>query len=203
MLHKILGVSVCLAALSWAVSAQDCKAKFAVAYTDGKEIQPGLTQDQKKYWEKDGAKKFKGICLDLGKPNYVILWTVGTSGKELAQVAVANFNRNQETGESTTATRQTYWSRTSTSDERALTGAVSLRDWSSLRGKAEYWILDLSKDPAAKIREGQGYQDVPGGNNTRVGQGEKIGADDLASTIPDPVAAMENALKWLKKEKKF
>lgn len=178
--------------------------KFAVAYTDGKEVQPGLTQDQRKYWEKEGAKKFKGMCLDLAKPDYVVLWAVGVSGKEFAQVAVANFNRNQETGESTTATRQTNWTRTSTSDNRALTGAVYLRDWSGIRGKANYWVLDLSKNPAATIREGQAYQDVPGtSNNTRAGHEEKVNAEDLASTIPDPVAAMENALKWLKKEKKF
>jgi hypothetical protein len=186
-----------------ALWAQDCKARFAVAYSDGKLVQPGLTQEQRKYWDKDGRKKFKGMCLDLAKPDYVILWSVGVSGKELAQVAVANFNRNQDTGESTTATRQTYWSKTSTSDDRSLNAAVYLRDWSGIRGKAEYRILDLSKNPAATIREGQGYQDVPGGIRTRAGQGEKVDTADLASTIPDPVAAMENALKWLRKEKKL
>ncbi len=203
MLRKMMAVVGCLGVFAGALLGQDCKVKFAVAYTDGKQVQPGLTQDQKKYWGKEGAKKFKGMCLDLAKPDYVVLWAAGISGKELSQVAIANFNRNQETGESTTATRQTYWSKTSTSDERSLTAAVYLKDWSGIRGKAEYWILDLSKDPAVMVREGQGYQDVPAGINTRAGQGEKVNAEDVASTIPDPVAAMENALKWLKKDKKI
>ena len=202
-MKRIWALIVCVAGIAGTGRAQDCKVKFAVAYTDGKEIQPGLTQDQKKYWDKEGAKKYKGMCLDAGKPDYVVLWAVGVTGKELAQVAVANFNRNQETGESTTATRQTYWSRTSTSDDRSLTGAVYVKDWSGLRGKAGYWILDLSKNPAVTVREGQAYQDVPMGTNTRAGQGERINAEDVASTIPDPVAALENALKWLKKEKKI
>lgn len=203
MVRELLVMVVCMAGISGVAQAQDCKVKFAVAYAEGKQIQPGLTQDQKRYWEKEGAKKFKGMCLDLAKPDYVVLWAVGVSGKELSQVAIANFNRNQETGESTTATRQTYWSKTSTSDERSLTAAVYLKDWSGIRGKAEYWILDLSKDPAVMVREGQGYQEVPAGINTRAGQGEKVNAEDVASTIPDPVAAMENALKWLKKDKKI
>lgn len=203
MLKRLLAISGFLAAIAGAARAQDCKAKFAVAYTDGKQVEPGLTRDQQKYWDKEGAKKFKGLCLDLAKPDYVILWAVGVSGTELAQVAVANFNRNQDTGESTTATRQTYFGRTTTSDVRGLTGAVYLRDWSGIRGKAEYWILDVSKSPAATLREGQAYQDIPVQANTRAGQSEKVNADDLASTIPDPVGAMDNALKWLKKQKKL
>jgi len=203
MVRELMVMIACVAGIAGVAQGQDCKVKFAVAYVEGKQIQPGLTQDQKKYWEKEGTKKFKGMCLDLAKPDYVVLWAVGVSGKELSQVAIANFNRNQDTGESTTAIRQTYWSRTSTSDERALTGAVYLKDWSGIRGKADYWILDLSKNPAATVREGQAYQDVPMGTNTRAGQGEKVNAEDVASTIPDPVTAMENALKWLKKDKKI
>jgi len=30
-----------------------------------------------------------------------------------------------------------------------------------------------------------------------------VNAADVASTVPDPAAALENALKWLKKEKKI
>ena len=203
MRKRSLVIVATLAGILGGAQAQDCKAKFAVAYLEGKQIEPGLTQDQQKYWDKEGAKKFKGLCLNVAKPDFVILWTVGVTGKESAEVAVANFNRNQEAGESTTAIRTTYWGRTGTTNDRALTGASYVKDWSGIRGKAEYWILDLSKNPAAVLREGQAYQEVPGGINTRVGQGEKMSADDLASTIPDPVAAMENALKWLKKEKKF
>jgi hypothetical protein len=202
MAHRVLIAMFFLGSFASMLLAQECKVKFGVGYTDGKQIQPGLTPEQKKYWDAEGNKKLKGMCLDLTKPDYVILWSVGVSGKELLQVGVANFNRNQDTGESTTATRQTYWSTVSTSDDRSLNAMTYVRDSSAVRAKADYWILDLSKSPAPIIRTGQGYRSVPAGMGVAASKGEKIDAQDLSSTIPDETVALENALKWLKKEKK-
>jgi hypothetical protein len=33
--------------------------------------------------------------------------------------------------------------------------------------------------------------------------GQKVNAEDMSSTVPDETEALENALKWLKKEKKL
>ncbi len=203
MMHKILAAMIFLGVFGGTLPAQDCKLKFSVGYTDGKQIQPGLTPDQKKYWDAEGSKKLKGMCLDYAKPDYVILWSVGVSGKELLEIGVANFNRNQETGEATTAMRQTYWSKVNTSDDRMLTATTYVRDSSAVRAKADYWILDLSKSPAPIIRTGQGYRDVPARMGVVAGQGDKVNAQDLSSTIPDETVALENALKWLKKDKKL
>jgi hypothetical protein len=203
MVHRVLAAIMFVGVFASMLVAQDCKVKFGVGYTDGKQIQPGLTPEQKKYWETEGSKKLKGMCLDLAKPDYVILWSVGVSGKELLEVGVANFNRNQDTGESTTAIRQTYWNKVSTSDNRSLNATTYVRDSSAVRAKADYWILDLSKSPAPIIRTGQGYRSVPAGMGVAASHGEKINAQDLSSTMPDETAALENALKWLKKEKRI
>jgi hypothetical protein len=74
---------------------------------------------------------------------------------------------------------------------------------SQVRAKANYWILDLSKNPAAVIRTGQGYRQMPTGLGVANSPGEKVNAQDMSSTVADETEAMENALKWLKKEKKI
>jgi hypothetical protein len=61
--------------------------------------------------------------------------------------------------------------------------------------------MDMSTTPPSAVRQGTGYQDVPMGRANQPGQAMKT--SDLASTIADPAAAMENALKWIKKTKKF
>jgi len=66
---KLVAVIGTVVAFAGAVRAQDCKAKFAVGYTDGRKMQTGLTQEQRKYWDKEGAKKFKGMCLDFAEPD--------------------------------------------------------------------------------------------------------------------------------------
>jgi len=169
-------------------SAQDCKLKFSVAYTDGKTVQVGLTPGQKKMWDHDGAKKFKGMCLDDKAPDYIVLWNQGLNGAELAQTSVDNFNQYR------------------TSDPRsngpnAGSTTYYVRPSSQVRGKAIYFVLDTSKKPYPMLHQGEGYQDVPQG--TQNGPGQKLDTSDLASTIPDPVEALSNALKWLKKEKKL
>jgi len=183
-----LGMAFCPALLF----SQECKLKFSIAYNDGKTLQVGLTGDQKKMWDHDGAKKFKGMCLDAKEPNYIILWSDGLNGSELAKASVDHFNVVRSTGEAITIvdTNSSLTSRT-----------MQMRTSSMVRAKAEYIVFDTSKTPYAVVRQGQGYQDVPQGEANRPGQ--KINTEDIASTVADPVAALENALKWLKKEKKL
>jgi hypothetical protein len=69
MLQKVCVLSFFLAVSALSFSAQDCKLKFSVAYSDGKSIQVGLTPEQKKMWDHDAAKKFKGLCLDDKAPD--------------------------------------------------------------------------------------------------------------------------------------
>lgn len=203
MVRNILLVLLCATMSSAELVAQECKAKFAVGYTDGKQTQSGLTPEQRKYWEKDGVKKFKGMCLDFAKPDYFILWSVGISGKELAESSVGNFNRARETGQATSTPNQAINDKTSTTDSRWADSTIFVRSSSAIRAKADYWILDLSKQPAAMIRNGQGYTELPSGMGVANRPGEKLDAQDMSSTIPDPTVALENALKWLKKEKKL
>jgi hypothetical protein len=117
-MQKMVALLLCAAAFAGALRAQECKAKFAVGFTDGKGVQSGLTTEQRKYWEKEGVKKFKGMCLDFAKPEYLILWSVGLSGKELAESGVGNFNRARETGEATTMVNPTTSDKMSTTDSR-------------------------------------------------------------------------------------
>lgn len=205
MRKQIFAVVIGGAVLCGASWAQDCKAKFAVGYTDGTKTQTGLTPEQRKYWDKEGSKKFKGMCLDFAKPDYMILWSVGVAGKELVESGVGNFNRNRETGESTTGagTSAASTAKNATTDSRWTDSTLYIRASSQVRAKADYWILDLSKSPAPVIRTGQGYRTLPNGMGAASGHGEKVNAEDMSSTIADETEALENALKWLKKEKKL
>lgn len=186
-------------------TAQECKLKFAVAYTDGKALQIGFTEDQKKFWEHDGAKKFKGMCIDAQKPAFLILWSEGLSGAEINKAAVDNFNRGRATGQNASgaAGSTDSASKGSTTDSGWTDRSVYIRPSSVVRAKADYWILDTSTNPYSMIRKGQGYRDVPVGLGQQNRPGQSMDASDLASTIADPVNALENALKWLKKEKKL
>jgi len=192
MLQRVIVLTFFVAATAQFSHAQDCKLKFSVAYSDGKSIQVGLTTEQKKMWDHDAAKKFKGLCLDDKAPDFIVLWSQSLNGAELAKNSVDQFNTVRSTGESnaTLATPSTVNSST-----------FYVRPSSQVRGKANYTLLDTSKKPYGAIHQGEGYQDVPQGSLN--GPGEKVQTSDLASTIPDPTAALENALKWLKKEKKI
>jgi hypothetical protein len=203
MVRNIPFVLLCAILGCAEVAGQECKTKFAVGYTDGKQVQSGLTPEQRKFWEKDGSKKFKGICLDFAKPDYVILWSVGVSGKELAESSVSNFNRARETGQATSTPSPNTYNKTSTTDSRWVDSTIFIRSSSAVRAKADYWILDMSKEPAPVIRNGQGYTELPRGMGVASGPGQKVNAQDMSSTIADPTVALENALKWLKKEKKL
>lgn len=194
---------VCLGAWTAGALGQECKTKFAVAYTDGKTLQVGLTQEQKKFWDHDGAKKFKRMCLDQLKPDYLILWTYGLSGAELNQVGVDSYNRARETGQATSGPNSTSNEKTSTTDTRWMDSNVFIRPSAVVRAKADYWVLDTSKQPYPVIRKGQGYRDLPDGMDVVNRPGEKSSVSDSASTIADPAVALENALKWLKKDKKL
>jgi hypothetical protein len=201
MVNKI----VCVAALALAgpvlATAQECKVKFAVAYADGKTLQVGLTAEQKKFWDREGVKHFKGMCLDAKEPNYIILWSEGLSGAESAQAGIDQFNRGRATGQTASTPTNPNPDKSSTTDSGLISGTTYIRPSQEVRERADYLILDTSKTPFAIVRKGQGYQDVPVGRANQPGESAK--ASDMASTIADPAAAMENALKWLKKEKKL
>jgi hypothetical protein len=188
MLQKIWVLSFFLAASAISIRAQDCRLKFSVAYSDGKTIQVGLTPDQKKMWDREGAKKFKGMCLDDKTPDFIILWNQGLNGAELAQVNIDQFNNAR-----TTDTRN--------NGANAGSATYYIRPSSVVRGKAIYFVMDTSKKPYPMLHQGEGYQNVPQG--TQNSPGQTINTSDVASTVPDPVEALSNALKWLKKEKKI
>ena len=192
MLRKALAVSLPLLCAALLTPAQDCKLKFSVVYTDGKAMQVGLTQDQKKMWDHDAAKKFKGLCLDDKAPDIIILWNQGLNGEELVKAGMNRFNALYAEGQYG-ATAATYGS--------VASAHIYVRADSEVRGKANYYILDNSQKPAAMIHQGEGFQSVPMGNTTRA-HGE-ISPSDAASTIADPNEALSNALKWLKKDKKI
>jgi hypothetical protein len=192
MLKKARAPLFFLAVSALSANAQDCKLKFSVAYSDGKSIQIGLTPEQKKMWDHDASKKFKGLCLDDKTPDFIILWNQGLNGAELAQVSVERANVVLSTGQNATTTTA----------QASVTSAYHyVRPSSQVRGKAIYLILDPSKNPSERIHQGEGYQDVP--RDVKTGIDRSVNASDVASTIPDPTAALENALKWLKKEKKI
>ena len=199
--QRAICIAAFLAAWPFLLAAQECKVKFVVAHSDGKAMQVGLTPEQKKFWDREGAKHFTGMCLDAKEPNYIILWSEGLSGAELAQSSLDQFNRGRATGQNSTTPVNPNADKTSTTDSSQTSGTAYIRPSQEIREKADYWILDTSKTPFPVIRKGQGYQDVPLGHANQPGESAK--ASDMASTIADPVAAMENALKWLRKEKKL
>ncbi|GEM_PF-3259385 len=192
MLRKFLFVAFLFSTGALIAPAQDCKLKFSVAYTDGKTIQVGLTPDQKKMWDLDAPKKFKGMCLDDKAPEFIVLWSQDLNGAELAQTSVDHANVLLSTGETPTTTTA----------QASMTSAYHyVRPSSQVRGKALYYVLDTSKKPYPLIRQGEGYQDVP--RDVKTGVDNSVSAADIASTVPDPVEALSNALKWLKKDKKL
>lgn len=187
-------VAILLSIAPFLVQAQGCKVKFAVAYADGESLQIGLTAEQKKMWDHESAKKFRSLCVNSKDPDYVVLWSEGLNGAELTKVGLNHFNQVRNTGENPgPGTSVKNFSLSGTT--------IYLRPSSLIRAKADYSVLDVSKPPYSVVHQGQGYQDVPQGTSNHPGQ--RASASDLASTIADPVAALENALKWLKKEKKL
>jgi hypothetical protein len=192
MLQKAFVLALFVAASALLSPAQDCKLKFSVAYSDGKTLQVGLTTDQKKMWDHDATKKFKGMCLDDKAPDFIILWNQGLNGSEVAQSSVDRANVILSTGQMPTTT---------TSNASVTSAYLYVRPSSQVRGKANYFILDASKKPYAMLHQGDGYQDVP--RDVKTGVDRSLNTSDLASTVPDPTAALENALKWLKKDKKI
>jgi hypothetical protein len=192
MFRNVLVLAFSLAASALLTPAQDCKLRFSVAYSDGKSIQVGLTPEQKKMWDHDAAKKYKSLCLDEKSPDFIILWNQGLNGAELAQTGIDRANVILSTGQTPTTT---------TAQASVTSAYLYVRPSSQVRGKAVYMILDASKKPCEVIHQGEGYQDVP--RDVKTGVDRSVNAADVASTIPDPAAALENALRWLKKEKKI
>jgi len=190
--------TLCLSALLFLApilsSAQECKIKFAVVYNDGEKLQIGLTPEQKKMWDHDAPKKFKGLCADDKDPNYIILWSEGLSGAELTKVGLDHFNNLRSTGE-------IPGGNSNVKNFSLMSTTIRLRPSGQVRARTDYVVLDTSKSPYVIVRQGQGYQDVPQGGTNHPSQSAKTA--DIASTIADPTVALENALKWLKKEKKL
>jgi hypothetical protein len=190
--------TLCLSALFFLAptlsSAQECKIKFAVVYNDGETLQIGLTPEQKKMWDHHAPKKFKGLCADDKDPNYIILWSEGLSGAELTKVGLDHFNHLRSTGE-------IPGGNSNVKNFSLMSTTIPLRPAGQVRDRTDYVVLHASKSPYIIVRQGQGYQDVPRGVTNHPSQSAKT--TDTASTIADPTVALENALKWLKKEKKL
>jgi hypothetical protein len=194
-----LGLLVLLLFFPLASPAQDCKARFSVAHSDGKTIQPGLTAEQTKFWQQNGEKKYKGICLDEEKPQYLILWTEDLANGQISQAITDDLNRVRRAPSSTGIRNQ--------GTEKASVNAISS---ASIHETAYFFVFDLSQDPAAMLYKGKGETARPllatqSSRNSRgstVVQGnEQVNASDFSRTIADPVEAMKNALEWLKKKK--
>jgi hypothetical protein len=200
-MKKSLLIFILLIAAPSYSAAQDCKVKFSVVFTDGKVLKVGLTAEQKKLWDRDGAKKYKGICLDPAKPDYVILWTEGISGGEAVDGAVDQVNRGRSTGQSTTMQLGSPRYDSPGNSPGWISSDMVLVPSGVVRGKADYAILDVSKNPAQTVHKGMGYQDVPAETINQPGQATDEA--DFASTIADPSDALEKALKWIKKDRKI
>src|SRR5258708_39234365 len=78
---------------------------------------------------------------------------------------------------------------------------IRLRPSGQVRARTDYVVLDTSQFPFVIVRQGQGYQDVPQGGTNHPSQSAET--TDIAPTIADPTVALENALKWLKNDKKL
>jgi hypothetical protein len=182
---------------------EGCKTRFSVVYSDGKIQQVGLTPDQKIFWREDGAKKYKGFCMDAKDPEIVILWTENVSGAETLNTVVEDVNRMKRAS----AASPNELVGNEGQDILAISTAV-------VQQAAHYYVLDMSKKPPQVIHQGVGSKDRPAqafqanqpssmsGGMTTVQRGQKADASDFSSTIPDPVEALRNALNWLKKVKK-
>jgi hypothetical protein len=178
--------------------AQDCKIRFSVAYSDGKDLQVGLTADQTKFWQHEAGKRYKGLCLDEEKPEFLIFWTEATAGDVLVQSVAQDLNRVRRAASATSIRH--YGTEGST---------LLVLPNNVVREAAYYYVLDLSKQPPEVIRKGAGAQDRPAessrstrisGGSTTVAHSHEMNTADLSKTIADPAAAMKSALDWLKKK---
>lgn len=181
-------------------NAQTCTISYSVAFSDGKTVQVGLTAEQKKFLEGDGTKRYKGICLNPANPDYLILWTEGLSGSELAKVTADAATRGRATGETTSTPSGSARLNAPGNSSGWLESGMTIKRSSVVRGQAYYWILDNSKNPPQIVHNGEGHQDVP--QNSRNDPGHAVNTSDFASTISDPTEALNSALKWIKKERK-
>ncbi|MGH9711707.1 MAG: hypothetical protein ACRD5M_00175 [Candidatus Acidiferrales bacterium] len=168
--------------LTTPVNAQQCKSKIVVAYWDGMALQIGLTGDQAKFWGREKTKRYPALCLDGKAPDYVIAWTDRASTVELRKTAV-----HRGTGGS--------------DPEKVIAASAS-----QAGDSAQYFIFDLSQDPAQIIHTGSGAKSSPIVAEQPPGLDLKpldkgIDLSRTTSTAPDPVEAMKNALAWLKKKR--
>jgi len=177
-----------------AVAQQDCSLRFAVVYSEGKQMQVGLTADQRKFWERE-ASHFNRLCLDPQHPDFVIVWS---------QSIVDQFDRAP--------------SQLNASAKPAAKPELNSLDWREwllwlqseslpdetnghspsqvLREKAEFWIFDVRRSPSPVVYKGEGSREVPQGTAKPNQTNAKLQAP---VTVADPTIAMENALKWLRK----
>ena len=135
-------------------------------------------------WDHHAPKKFKGLCADDKDPNYIILRSEGLSGAELTKVGLDHFNNLRSTGELPDGN-------SNVKNFSLMSTTIRLRPSGQVRARTDYVVLDTSKSPYVIVRQGQGYQHVPQGGTNHPSQSA------------DPTVALENALKWLKKEKKL
>lgn len=172
---------------------QDCKLRFSVAYTNGKNIHVGLTSDQRKMWSHAAAEEFKGLCLDDNAASFIILWGQGPESPELSKMAIDQCNAIRLTPKPNANVK---------TPDTTSSATPSGYESSPPRGRANYFILDASRQPCSLVHRGDGYQPVPIHTGTVIDY-HPVDVSDPALTTPDPVEALFNALKWLKKEKKL
>jgi hypothetical protein len=177
---------------------QECKARFSVAYTDGKTTQPGMSADQLKFWKQNAEKKYKGLCLDDEKPQFLLVWSDALENAHISQGITDDVNRIRRAPSSTNTRSQG----TEKSSMRAISSA-------SIHDTAYVFLFDLSQEPAAMVYKGKGEAARPleAAGSSRTSRGstvvrgnESVSASDFSRTIADPVEAMKGALEWLKKK---
>jgi hypothetical protein len=181
-MRPLLSAMLFLLFLAPSVSAQACKVTFAIAHWDGKTVQVGLSPDQAKFWNREKAKRYSGLCLSGYEPDFVIAWSENSSAGDLTKLPV-----RRGAGKSNPE------------------APVSI-PLERLGDAAHYAIYDLSKTSAEAIHSGTGSRQAsapaepPMGRITAMPE-PNLDVSRTSTSIADPTEAMRNALDWLKKKK--
>jgi hypothetical protein len=181
-MKRSIQTAAILSLLATAAGAEECKVKITVAHWDGKALEIGFTSEQSRFWNREKAKRYPALCLDLTAPDYVIAWTERPSSDEIRKLAV----RRGAGG----------------SDPEKI---ISIPAGPSA-DSAHYFIFDLSKQLAVVVHTGAGAKELvstaerPLGERPDAMPDKPLDLSRLPNSVPDPAEAMKNALDWLKKK---
>lgn len=162
-------------ALAAQTPARPCRANFAfmrllpAGHHDPAELIFHATKAQNMCWYKKGQKKFAGICVNLIRPNYVIVWPVnikkGTTWEQLWRtVHTTGTIQYDETGDTTTLDAKTSVPQTVPVETKTTSCTVFVLrspDGKPIQQDMKHGIKPILLFQSTSSRRHTDYQDCP------------------------------------------